>query len=64
LYVLDLKGQILKRSFSFPLDQTFDSDYQNFSVAKIRCDIRDGKIYFLMKNEKTASYELHIQDIE
>jgi len=64
LYVLDLKGNILKRSFSFPLDQTFDSDYQNFSVAKIRCDIRGGKIFFLMKNEKTDSYELHIQDIE
>jgi len=64
LYVLDLKGNILKRSFSFPLDQTFDSNYQNFSVAKIRCDIRGGKIYFLMKNEKTDSYELHIQDIE
>jgi beta-lactamase regulating signal transducer with metallopeptidase domain len=64
LYVLDLKGNILKRSFCFPLDQTFDSDYHNFSVAKIRCDIGGGKLYFLMKNEKTDSYELHIQDIE
>jgi hypothetical protein len=33
-------------------------------VAKIRCDIGGGKLYFLMKNEKTDSYELHIQDIE
>jgi len=64
LYVLDLKGNVLKRSFSFPLDSTFDPEYHNFAVAKMGCDIRGGKIYFLMKNEKTASYELHIQDIE
>jgi hypothetical protein len=61
---LDLKGNVLKRSFSFPLDSTFDPEYHNFAVAKMGCDIRGGKIYFLMKNEKTASYELHIQDIE
>jgi beta-lactamase regulating signal transducer with metallopeptidase domain len=64
LVVLNLKGELIKKTYSFPLDPAFDANYHNFSVAQDSCDIRDGKIYFLAKNEKTAAYELHIQEIE
>ena len=64
LIVMNLKGDILKRSFSFPLSSAFDLDYNNFNVSSIRYDICDGKIYFLMKNEKTNGYELHIHSID
>ncbi|MCJ7587107.1 MAG: M48 family metalloprotease [Candidatus Aminicenantes bacterium] len=64
LIVMNLKGDILKRSFSFPLSSAFDLDYNNFNVSSIRYDICDGQIYFLMKDEKTNGYELHIQSVD
>ena len=64
LIVMDLKGDILKRSFSFPLHSDFDPSYNNFNVAKRLYAIYDGRIFFLMKNEKTNAYELQIKSIE
>jgi len=64
LIVMNLKGDILKRSFSFPLSSDFDPDYHNFNVSKIRYDISQGKIFFLTANERTGVYELHVQALE
>jgi beta-lactamase regulating signal transducer with metallopeptidase domain len=63
LVVMDLKGDILKRSFSFPLGPSYDSMYNNFNVAKDRYAISGDKIYYLAKSTKDGSYELRIQDL-
>ncbi len=64
LMVMNLKGDILKRGFTFPLSSDFNPSFHNFNAAKMQCAVRGGKVYFLAKNEKTNGYELRIQAIE
>jgi hypothetical protein len=64
LVVMDLKGHVLKKSFSFPLGPSYDSMYNNFNVAKDRYAILDDKIYYLVKSTKDGSYEVRIQELK
>lgn len=64
LIVMNLKGDVLKRSFSFPLGPSYDSMYNNFNVAKDRYAISGDKIYYLVKNTKDGSYEVRIQELK
>jgi hypothetical protein len=61
---MNLKGDILKRSYSFPLPPSFDSMYNNFNVAKNRYTISGGKLYYLAKRATGAGYEVRIQEIQ
>ncbi|MGB8959349.1 MAG: M56 family metallopeptidase [Candidatus Aminicenantales bacterium] len=64
LIVMNLAGDILSRSYSFPLSPDFDRDYHNFNVSKIRYDISGGKLYVLAANEGTGRYEIHVRKLE
>jgi beta-lactamase regulating signal transducer with metallopeptidase domain len=64
LVVMDLKGDILKKSFSFPLGPSYDSMYDNFNVAKDRYAISADKIYYLAKSTKDGSYEVRIEELK
>ncbi len=64
LVVMDLKGDILKRSFSFPLGPSYDSMYNNFNVAKDRYAISGDRLFYVTKGAKEASYEVRIQDLK
>jgi hypothetical protein len=64
LVVMDLKGNILRKSFSFPLGPSYDSMYNNFNVAKDRYAISGDKIYYLVKSTKDGSYEVRIQELK
>ena len=64
LVVMNLKGDVLKRSFSFPLGPSYDSMYDNFNVAKDRYAISGDKIYYLAKSTKDGAYELRIQGLD
>lgn len=64
LIVMDLKGDVLRRSFSFPLGPSYDSMYDNFNVAKDRYAISGDKIYYLAKSTKDGSYEVRIQELK
>ncbi len=64
LVVMDLKGNVLKRSFSFPLGPSYDSMYNNFNVAKDRYTISENKLFYVTKGVKAGSYEVRIQDLE
>ena len=63
LVVMNLEGDILKRSFSFPLGPSYDSMYSNFNVAKDRYDISANKIFYLARNTTNGSYEVRIEDL-
>jgi beta-lactamase regulating signal transducer with metallopeptidase domain len=64
LVVMNLSGDILKRSFSFPLPPSYDSMYNNFNVAKNRYAISGGKLYYLAKSTAGSGYEVRIQEIK
>lgn len=64
LVVMNLKGDVLKRSFSFPLGPSYDSMYDNFNVAKNRYAISGGKIYYLAKSSNNGSYEVRIEELK
>lgn len=64
LVVMNLKGDILKRSFSFPLGPSYDSMYSNFNVAKDRYAISANKIFYLAKSTKGGSYEVRIEELK
>lgn len=61
---MNLRGDVLKRSFSFPLGPSYDSMYDNFNVAKDRYDISGDKIYYLAKSAKDGSYEVRIEELK
>ncbi len=63
LVIMNLKGDILKRSFSFPLGPSYDSLYNNFNVAKDRYAISANRIFYLAKSTKDGSYEVRIEDL-
>ena len=63
LVAMNLRGDILKRSFSFPLGPSYDSMYSNFNVAKDRYAISANKIFYLAKSPKDGSYEVRIQEL-
>jgi beta-lactamase regulating signal transducer with metallopeptidase domain len=64
LVVMNLKGDVLRRSFSFPLGLSYESMYNNFCVAKDRYAIFEDKVYYLVQNTKDGSYELRIQELK
>jgi beta-lactamase regulating signal transducer with metallopeptidase domain len=64
LVVMDLKGNVLKRSFSFPLGSSYDPLYNNFFIVRDQYAILGDKIYYLAKNSKDGSYEVRIQDLK
>jgi beta-lactamase regulating signal transducer with metallopeptidase domain len=64
LVVMNLKGDILKRSFSFPLGPSYDSMYSNFNVAKVRYAISANKIFYLAKSTKDGTYEVRIEELK
>jgi beta-lactamase regulating signal transducer with metallopeptidase domain len=64
LVVMNLKGDVLKRSFTFPLGPSYDSMYDNFNVAKDRYAISGDKLYYLAKSTKDGAYELRIQGLD
>ena len=64
LVVMNLKGDVLRRSFSFPLGPSYDSMYDNFNVAKDRYAISEDKIYYLAENTKDGSYEVRTQELK
>jgi hypothetical protein len=64
LVIMNLRGDILERSFSFPLDPSYDSMYNNFNVAKDRYAISADKIYYLAKNTKDGSFEVRIEELK
>jgi hypothetical protein len=61
---MNLKGDILKRSFSFPLGPSYDSMYSNFNVAKVRYAISANKIFYLAKSTKDGAYEVRIEELK
>jgi beta-lactamase regulating signal transducer with metallopeptidase domain len=63
LVVMNLKGDVLRRSFSFPLGLSYETMYNNFYVAKDRYAIFGDRIYYLAKNTKGGFYALRIQDL-
>ena len=64
LVMMDLKGDVLKKSFSFPLGPSYDSMYNNFNVAKDRYAISGDKVYYLAKSAKDGSYEVRIEELK
>lgn len=63
LVALDLEGNILKRSFDFPLDPerntlTGIASYSNEYV------IQDNKIYYLVYDDDSSVFELHAHKIQ
>jgi hypothetical protein len=64
LVVMNLKGEVLRRSFSFPLGPSYDSMYGNFNVAKDRYAISGDKIYYLATSTKDGSNEVRIQELK
>jgi beta-lactamase regulating signal transducer with metallopeptidase domain len=64
LVVMDLKGNILKRSFSFPLGPSYDPLYDNFFIARDKYAISGDKIYYLAKSTKDGSYEVRSQELK
>jgi beta-lactamase regulating signal transducer with metallopeptidase domain len=64
LVVMNLKGDIQRRSFSFPLGLSYESMYNNFSIAKDRYAISGDKIYYLAKKRIDGTYELRIQGLK
>ena len=62
LVSLDLKGSLLSRSFDFPLDPERNTltgivSYSNEYV------IQDNKIYYLVYNDDSSVFELHVHTI-
>jgi len=64
LVVMNLRGDVLKRAFSFPLGPNYESLYNNFGIARDRYAILDDKIYYFAKNPTNGSLELRIQDLK
>ena len=62
IVVLDLKGKILKRGFSFPLDPEFRvlTGIASFSNQYV---IYDDKIYYILLNDNSMVYELHARSL-
>ncbi len=60
--VMDLKGKILKRSFSFPLPPFQDPSY-SFTLFSNEYEIYRDHVYNLAYNYETDIYELHITPI-
>jgi beta-lactamase regulating signal transducer with metallopeptidase domain len=63
LVVMNLKGDVLKRSFAFPLGPSYESMYNNFCVAKDQYAILSDNIYYLVKNKTNGSYGLRIRNL-
>ena len=63
LVVMDLEGNILKRSFSFPLPPYQNASY-SFTLFSNEYEIYQDKIYNLAYNYETDIYELHITPIK
>ncbi len=61
--VMDLKGNILKRSFSFPLAPYQHPSY-SYTLFSNEYEICQDKIYSLAYNDETDTYELHIDPIK
>lgn len=59
MVVLDLEGKILTRGFSFPLDPEFRvlTGTASFSNQYV---IYDDKIYYIVLNDNSMVYELHV----
>lgn len=62
IIVLDSKGNVLKRGFSFPLDPEFRvlTGISPFSNQYV---IYDDEIYYIVLNENSMIYELHVSPI-
>ncbi|UCE41724.1 MAG: hypothetical protein JSV17_01650 [Candidatus Aminicenantes bacterium] len=63
MVVMDLDGEILKRSFSFPLPPYQDPSY-SFTLFSNEYEIFRNKIYNLSYNLETDIYELRITPIK
>jgi len=63
LIIMNLKGDILKKAFTFPLGPSYDTVYGNFSMLKGQFDILADKIYYLTHNEVTGSLDVRILEI-
>jgi hypothetical protein len=63
LVVMDLRGKVLKRSFSFPLPPFQDPSY-SFTLFSNEYEIYRDHIYSLAYNYETDIYELHITPIK
>lgn len=61
IVVLDLKGNELKRAFAHPL-QPFER-MSEIGSYKNQYAIYDNKIYYIVDNEQTETWELHCQTI-
>jgi hypothetical protein len=64
LVVMDLKGNVLKRSFSFPLGPAYDSLYNNFNVVRDRYAISGGKVFYLVSGTRGGPDEVRIQELK
>jgi hypothetical protein len=60
--VMDLQGNVLKRSFVFP-KAPGDREVYGFSLFSTAYDIAGDKIYHLVENEETERWELHVEAI-
>ncbi|UCH96204.1 MAG: hypothetical protein JSV88_04925 [Candidatus Aminicenantes bacterium] len=62
IVILDLEGNILKRSSSFPL-HPLQRISRRFVSYSNEYDIVDDKIYYLIENKDTEEWELHAVEI-
>ena len=59
IIVMNLKGDIIKRTFSFPIHP-----YGDLYALNYEYDIHDDKIFYMSYNYQTDVYELHINEIK
>lgn len=55
---MDLKGQVLNRSFSFPLGPG-EQNMRSFVPFNNVYDVHEGFIYYLVYNDSTSLWEIH-----
>ncbi|NIM16882.1 MAG: hypothetical protein GTO45_33275 [Candidatus Aminicenantes bacterium] len=63
IVVLDLEGNILKQSFSFPLHPLERMSPQFISYSN-DYDIVNDRLYYLLENNSTEEWELHVTEIK
>jgi beta-lactamase regulating signal transducer with metallopeptidase domain len=63
LVAMNFKGDVLNRSFTFPLGPSYESMYNNFNLAKDQYAILGNKIYYLVKSKTKNSSELRIRNL-
>ena len=62
IVVLDLEGNILERSFCFPL-HPLQRTSRRFVSYSNEYDIVNDNIYYLVENKDTEEWELHTTEI-